>query len=133
MERGLARRQTEEIPHLGVDEKAFRKGHKYLTLVNDLTRNRVLYVAEDRAQSRLDGLWATITAEQRDSIQAVALDMWDPYVDSVREHLVEPDKKIVFDKECGAAHSLSYVESLVMCRNHRDSCPDRSMHAFCAT
>jgi hypothetical protein len=33
-----------------VDEKAFRKGHKYLTLVNDLTGNRVLYVAEDREQ-----------------------------------------------------------------------------------
>ena len=34
VKRGLARRQAEEIPHLGVDEKAFRKGHKYLTLVN---------------------------------------------------------------------------------------------------
>jgi transposase len=45
VERGLARRQAEPIPYLGVDEKAFRKGHKYLTLVNDLTRNRVLYVA----------------------------------------------------------------------------------------
>jgi transposase len=44
VERGLARRQAEEIPQLGVDEKAFRKGHKYLTLVNDLKRNRVLYV-----------------------------------------------------------------------------------------
>src|SRR5438309_335324 len=43
VKRGLARRQAEEIPYLGVDEKAFRKGHKYLTLVNDLQRNRVLY------------------------------------------------------------------------------------------
>jgi hypothetical protein len=28
VERGLARRQAQEIPQLGVDEKAFRKGHK---------------------------------------------------------------------------------------------------------
>ena len=27
VERGLARRQAQEIPQLGVDEKAFRKGH----------------------------------------------------------------------------------------------------------
>src|SRR6266478_3613629 len=59
---------AEQIPYLGVDEKAFRKGHKYLTLVNDLTRNRVLYVAEDREQSSLDGFWQTITGKQRDSI-----------------------------------------------------------------
>jgi transposase len=116
VERGLARRQAEEIPQLGVDEKAFRKGHKYLTLVNDLTRNRVLYVAEDREQKSLDGFWSTITAEQRESIQAVALDMWDPYVASVREYLADAENKIVFDKECAAAHSLSYVEFLVMCR-----------------
>jgi len=87
-----------------VDEKAFRKGHKYLTLVNDLTRNRVLYVAEGREQSSLDGFWTTIREEQRDSIQAVAMDMWDGYVDSVRDHLREADKKIVFDKFHIAQH-----------------------------
>ena len=36
VKRGLARRQAEPIRHLGVDEKAFRKGHKYMTVVNDL-------------------------------------------------------------------------------------------------
>jgi hypothetical protein len=33
-----------------MDEKAFRKGHNYLTLVNDLRGSRVRYVAEDREQ-----------------------------------------------------------------------------------
>src|SRR5207245_7285146 len=42
VERGLERRQAEPLPQLGVDEKAFRKGHKYFTLVNDLERSRVL-------------------------------------------------------------------------------------------
>ena len=104
VERGLARRQAEEIPYLGVDEKAFRKGHKYLTLVNDLTRSRVLYVAEDRERSSLDGFWPTITAEQQASIEAVALDMWDPYVASVRGHLPKAEEKMVFDKFHIAKH-----------------------------
>ena len=59
--RGLERRQAEPLPQLGVDEKAFRKGHKYFTLVNDLERSRVLYVAEDRTQASLDGFWQTLT------------------------------------------------------------------------
>ena len=83
--------------HIGVDEKAFRKGHRYFTLVNDLHRSRVLYVAEDRKQSSLDGFWPTLTDEQRDGVQAVAMDMWDPYVASTKEHLPDADGKIVFD------------------------------------
>lgn len=55
VQRGLERRPTDLVSQLGVDEKAFRKGHSYLTLVNDLVRARVLYVAEDRKQSSLDG------------------------------------------------------------------------------
>ena len=118
VERGLARRQAEEIPRLGVDEKAFRKGHKYLTLVNDLKQNRVLYVAEGREQSSLEGFWATITEEQRDSIQAVAMDMWDPYLDSVRKHLGEADKKVVFDKFHVAQH-LGEAVDRVRRREHK--------------
>jgi transposase len=104
VERGLARRKAEKIPHLGVDEKAFRKGHTHLTLVNDLTHNRVLYVAAGREQKSLDGFWPTLTEEQRDNIQAVAMDMWDPNVASVREHVAQSEDKIVFDKVHIAKH-----------------------------
>ena len=104
VQRGLQRRQREPISQLGVDEKAFRKGHSYLTLVNDLVRRRVVYVAEDRKQSSLDGLWETLTAEQITDIEAVAMDMWDPYIASVRAHLPEADGKIVFDKFHIAKH-----------------------------
>ena len=119
VERGLARRKAEEIPQLGVDEKAFRKGHKYLTIVNDLKRSRVLYVAEGREQSSLDGFWGTISEEQRDSVEAVAMDMWDPYVDSVRDHLGEADKKIVFDKFHIAQHLGDAVDR-VRRREHKE-------------
>ena len=87
-----------------MDEKAFRKGHKYLTVVNDLTRGRVLYVAEDRKQESLDGFWGTLTDAQQAGIEVVAMDMWDPYVTSVREHVADADKKIVFDKFHVAQH-----------------------------
>jgi transposase len=102
--RGLERRTSETVAKLGVDEKAFRKGHQYFTLVNDLERGRVLYVAEDRTRTSLDGFWETLTNEQRAGITAVAMDMWDPYVNSTREHLADADGKIVFDKFHIAKH-----------------------------
>jgi transposase len=46
VERGLARRESELLEYIGVDEKAFRKGQDYLTIVNDLNRGRVLYVVD---------------------------------------------------------------------------------------
>ena len=91
VERGLARRKAEEIPYLGVDEKAFRKGHKYLTLVNDLSGSRVLYIAEDREQKSLDGFWPTLTEQQRDGIAAVAMDMWDPHCCPVKSRTESAD------------------------------------------
>jgi transposase len=98
VKRGLARRGAEVVAHLGVDEKAIAKRHRYLTVVADLDRSRVLYLADDRKQESLDGFWATLTSEQRAGIQAVAMDMWEPYVQSTRAHLPGAEDKIVFDK-----------------------------------
>jgi transposase len=100
--RGLSRRLPEQVPYLGVDEKAARKGHKYLTIVNDLERSCVLYVAEERTTASLDGFWPTLTDWQRDSIEAVSVDMWDPFVNSIRANV--PDAEIVYDKFHIAKH-----------------------------
>lgn len=98
VKRGLARRRQEVVAHLGVDEKAIAKRHRYLTVVADLDRGRVVYLADDRKQESLDGFWQTLTPAQREGITAVAMDMWEPYVQSTRTHLPAAESKIVFDK-----------------------------------
>ncbi len=55
-------------------------------------------MAEDRKQSSLDGFWGTLTEEQIRGTEAVAMDMGDPYISSVRAHVAEADGKIVCDK-----------------------------------
>jgi len=42
----------------GVDEKAFQRRHDYVTVVSDLERGRVLYVADDRKRRSLEAFWA---------------------------------------------------------------------------
>jgi transposase len=98
VERGLVRRQPELIELLGVDETSFQRGHEYVTVVGDLARSRVLYVADDRKTESLDGFWASLTPEQVGAVKAVAMDMWDPYINSTSDHLADPTQKIVFDK-----------------------------------
>ena len=100
------------MARLGIDEKSTRRGQRYLTLVNDLDQSRVLYVAEDREQKSLDGFWTTLTIDQRNSIQAVAVDMWDAYLNSLRTHLPDADSKIVFDKFHIAQHLGEAVDEV---------------------
>jgi transposase len=108
--RGLSRRTQDVVPHLGIDEKAIAKRHRYLTVVADLAQSRVLYLAEDRKQESLDSFWATLTPTQRDGIEAIAMDMWEPYIQSTRAHVAEADSKIVFDKFHVAKHLHEAVD-----------------------
>jgi transposase len=96
--RGLARRKQEVVPHVGVDEKSFQKRHEYVTVVCDLDRGHVLHVSDDRKAESLAAYYQSLTAEQRTGIQAVAMDMHDPYVKATREHVPEAERKIVYDK-----------------------------------
>jgi len=102
MERAVARGRAakeHQVPALlGVDEKAARKGHSYLTLVYDIAGGTVEYIADDRKQASLDGYFNAFSPAERDSITAVAMDMWEPYINSVKEHLSSAEDKIVFDR-----------------------------------
>jgi transposase len=48
VERGMKAKRRRIIPHLGVDEKAVAKRHQYVTLVSDLDRGTVEFIADDR-------------------------------------------------------------------------------------
>lgn len=96
--RGQARKPARAIRYLGVDEKAFRKGHRYHTIVCDLERSTVEFVAPDRETKSLTAYYASLTDAQRGAIQAVAMDMWDPYVNATRDGLPGGHTKIVFDR-----------------------------------
>jgi len=96
--RGRARKVAQPIPYIGVDEKAFRKGHRYHTIVCDLERSTVEFVAEDRKTESLGAYYQQLTDEQRTGLKAVAMDMWDPYISATRHGLPDGDQRIVFDR-----------------------------------
>ena len=116
--RGLARRTLEAPRYAGVDETSFQKRHEYVTVVSDLEHGRVLHVADDRGRAALDSFWTTLSEPQRAKVQAVAMDMWEPYIQSTRAHLPEAEGKIVFDKFHVAQHLGEAVDQ-VRRQDHR--------------
>jgi transposase len=77
--RGLERRKLEELPRAGIDEKSFRKRHSYVTTLNDLDNGRVIEVVEGRKEADADRLWEGIGEDVRQTVQAVAMDMWPAF------------------------------------------------------
>jgi transposase len=107
--RGLAAKPVVPPPRVGVDEKAAGRGQDYITVVSNLDTGTVEYIADERRRASLDEFFTRFTGEQQARIEAVAMDMWEPYIASVREHLTTPDDKIVFDRY----HIMRYLTGAV--------------------
>jgi len=105
--RGLARRELEELGPVGMDEKNFGRGHSYVSVLSDLEQGRVLEVVKDRTEAAADQLWQTIPEAQRLRIPAVAMDMWEAFMNSARTNA--PHADIVHDK----FHVASYLGKAV--------------------
>ena len=74
-----------DLKTLAVDEIAIRKGHQYLTVVLDYRTGRIVYIGKDRRAKTLKRFFNKMTAKQRKSIEAIAMDMWDPFINAVKK------------------------------------------------
>lgn len=61
VQRGLRRKKERLVRYIGIDEKAFRKGHKHMTVVCDLYRGTVEYVSDERRTSSLEEYYQQLT------------------------------------------------------------------------
>jgi transposase len=71
---------------LAVDEISIRKGHRYLTVVLDYLTGRVVFVGKDRKADTLKRFFNQLTDKQRDGIEAIAMDMWNPFIKAVKKN-----------------------------------------------
>lgn len=94
--RGLDRRPLAGLRYLGMDEKSFGRGQSYITLLTDLDQSRVVDVVEDRTAAAAGQLWQTLTPAQKQTVEAVAVDMWEPFIQAIQKEVPQAD--IVHDK-----------------------------------
>ena len=75
---------------LAVDEISIRKGHRYLTVVLDYLSGHVVFVGKDRKSKTLKRFFNQLNAKQRNGIEAVVMDMWDPFIKAVKKNCLRP-------------------------------------------
>jgi transposase len=93
--RGLLRkRDLRGIRRIGIDEVSYEKGHKYLTLVTDLDRHRVIYVTHHNDSRAIGRFLKWFGPERCAKLRVVVTDIHDPYLKVLRRL---PKAALVFD------------------------------------
>ena len=84
---GLAHRNLENITAIGLDEIAWGKGPKYLTLVYqiDIGCRRLLWIGQKRTQKTLRTFFEEFGPEATARLRFICSDMWKPYLQVVAE------------------------------------------------
>ena len=90
LERDYGQPDLDGIRILAVDEISIRKGHRYLTVVLDYLSGRVVYVGKDRKANSLKRFFNQLNDKQLDGIEAVVMDMWDPFIKAVKKNCRKP-------------------------------------------
>lgn len=98
VKRGQRRKEKAIVRRIGVDEKSTTKGQRYLTMVCNLERATVEYISWERTEKSLEEYYLQLTKEQLAGIDAVAMDMWQPYINATVKFVPEGREKIVFDR-----------------------------------
>jgi len=89
-------RESRPVRHLGIDEIAIKKRHRYATVFYDLDRREVLGLVQHRSQRATSRFFRRWGKEQCRAVEAVCMDLWRPYLNSVRRYCRQA--VVVFDK-----------------------------------
>jgi len=108
-ERGQRRRHASQaLRHLSIDEKSFKKGHQYVTVLSDPVGGQVLDVAEGRTKDSCEKLIDNaLTVWQRSQVESISMDMWKAFLRAAQQKL--PQAKIIHDK----FHLIAYLNKAI--------------------
>lgn len=109
-QRGLQHRDMKStcFERLSIDEKSFKKGHQYVSVLSDPASGCVLDVVEGRDKNACKQLITnTLTDEQRSQVKQVSMDMWRAFMSGCAEAL--PDAKVVHDR----FHLVKYLNGAI--------------------
>lgn len=82
VEWGRAHQDLSNIQAIGIDEIAWKKGHKYLTLVYQIDGHckRLLWIGRERKVKTLLRFFRWFSKERSKTLRYICSDMWKPYL-----------------------------------------------------
>ena len=96
--RGKARKEPSLLPRIGIDEKAFAIGRKYVSILYNLENSTVEAIEEGHDTEAAKSCLSQLTQEQLRSVEAIAMDMSPAFVRAALEMIPFAESKIVHDK-----------------------------------
>ncbi|MCF6269320.1 MAG: transposase [Melioribacteraceae bacterium] len=105
----MARRSKDVFyRNLSIDEKSFKKGHSYVTVVSTPLTGSVIDVCEGRDKASTKELLESIVVpEHRNNVETISMDMWKSYKSSAEE--VFTRAKVVHDR----FHLIKYLNDAI--------------------
>ena len=84
---GLRHRDLDGIDAIGIDEVAYRKGHRYLTMVYQIDKGsrRLLWIGEDRTKQTLERFFRLFGKDRTAKLKYICSDMWRAYLSVVAQ------------------------------------------------
>ena len=111
LERWEARRRQPPLRQMGVDELYKGKKDKFLTVVCNLETGEPLWFGKERKKETLDDFFRSqLVSRQRKRIEAVCVDMWEPFRLSIEQWA--PQCKIVYDKFHVLQHANDAIDEV---------------------
>jgi transposase len=74
------------LRRIGVDEVSYKRGHKYLTVVVDHDRRRVVWIGEGKSAQTLEQFYTELGKDRCARLEAVTMDGGTAYRKATREH-----------------------------------------------
>ena len=84
LEKRAARRSWRRVKRVAIDEIAIRKGHRYMTVIVDLTTGELLFTAEGRDHTCLKPFFHRLSRAGA-KLEAIAVDMSHAYRKAIRD------------------------------------------------
>ena len=109
---GVVHRPVQDVQAIGVDEIAWKKGHRYLTLVYqiDARCRRLLWVSRDRKEDSLREFFDVFGEDVKPTLRYVSSDMWQAYLTVLGERA--PQACHVLDRYHIMAHLNKAVDEI---------------------
>ncbi|MFN0027755.1 MAG: transposase [Acidimicrobiales bacterium] len=91
---------------IGIDEISIRKGHSYRIVVSDLLRRRPIWFGGvDRSEESMGLFYAELGERQRKGIYLAVMDMWKPFRNAAKTHIVSGRSKPATKGRFKTSHS----------------------------
>ena len=95
LKRNFAKPRLKDLRQIAIDEISIGAGHRYLTIVLDLTSGAVVHVGRGKGGDSLMDFWKRLRSSGA-KIEAVGMDMSPAFILAVKTHLLQA--KIIFDR-----------------------------------